>query len=223
MICIGFGEGKGGNRLCRQTISQFCFQSEKVSTESQASVHPLVFCFFETYTGIFLPTQNMSWCVNGDCRWLRRRFEKKCWCSVSSRKLERVLINNKGYKKPKQWKPPLSLLSKCWTQWWGQPAQLIGRDGGCRREAQPTWIQCQLQIVALFCNQEGIAEPRWGQLLLFWIIGISNLRASLQTVSLGRGEEARVFAFETSAFWASVSSSIEWGVGQVALKGQDFG
>lgn len=38
----------------------------------------------------------------------------------------------------------------------------MGPDGDSRREAQPPSPQCQFQTVALFCNLEGIAEPRCG-------------------------------------------------------------
>lgn len=49
----------------------------------------------------------------------------------------------------------------------GSASPTNGSGGGDRSEAQPLSLQCQLQIVALLCNQEGIAEPRWGQLLVF--------------------------------------------------------
>lgn len=61
MICIIFWERKGGDRCCRQIISQFGFQPEKVlycipdnwaSSISSPS-------FLKTDTGISLPIRNI--------------------------------------------------------------------------------------------------------------------------------------------------------------------
>lgn len=61
MTCIVFWERKGGDRCCRQIISQFCFQPEKVlyciPDDWAASISSP--SFLKMDTEISLPTQNI--------------------------------------------------------------------------------------------------------------------------------------------------------------------